>query len=603
MLKKFLSITLALVMILSVIMLAPITVKATTTCTLAEALSWCESQKGKAIDLDGWYGAQCADFVNAYYNYIIGYHSFVSGNANNYLNCIPSGFSYVNSPQPGDIGVSTSGEYGHVWVVGYDGYVYQQNYRGQYVTKDVASDTVNKYTPAAGYIRPNWKSSDATVSIEKWNSSGYTGIWDTRASLGIHINVSNGQLTKVGMTFWNSKNQVVKTVMFEASVSPKNRNYYFETDIDFLYSCLPSTTYYYQGIAIVNNKEYYGEKWSFTTAKCTHKNSKTYPAEKSTCFRAGHNEYTYCGDCNKVIKGSDAPLALAEHTGGKATCYKKAKCTVCGKEYGNYYHKNTEIRNAVPLVCGNKGYSGDTYCKDCNKLLKKGYYIYNLYSTHTGGKATCTKKAKCTVCGEEYGNLKAHTYKTTTTKATLTKNGKITYKCVCGATKTSTTIYYPKTIKLSATTYKYDGKVKEPTVTVKDSKGKTIASSNYTVKYSNNKDIGTAKAIITFKGNYSGTKNLTFKIIPKNPTVTVKSAKKKATISYKKISGGVKYQIQYSAKKSSGFKNVKPNTTALKVTKSGLKKGKTYYFRVRAYKKVGKTTYYSGWVTKSAKIK
>ena len=102
---------------------------------------------------------------------------------------------------------------------------------------------------------------------------------------------------------------------------------------------------------------------------------------------------------------------------------------------------------------------------------------------------------------------------------------------------------------------------------------------------------------------YSGTKSLTFKINPKNPTVTVKSAKKKATISYKKISGGVKYEIQYSTKKSSGFKNVKTNTTALKVTKSGLKSKKTYYFRVRAYKKVGKNTYYSGWVTKSVKIK
>ena len=30
--------------------------------------------------------------------------------------------------------------------------------------------------------------------------------------------------------------------------------------------------------------------------------------------------------------------------------------------------------------------------------------------THTGGEATCTKKAVCTVCGEEYGSLAAHDY-------------------------------------------------------------------------------------------------------------------------------------------------------------------------------------------------
>ncbi len=240
-----------------------------------------------------------------------------------------------------------------------------------------------------------------------------------------------------------------------------------------------------------------------------------------------------------------------------------------------------------------------------NDSLLNAKWVYNYVHPHKGGTATCAKKAVCILCGKEYGSLKAHIYKTVTTKASLTKNGKIQTKCTgCGKVTKTTTIYYPKTIKLSATSYKYDGKVKNPTVSVKDSKNKTVSSKNYTVSYAKGrKSIGSYKVTVKFKGNYSGTKNLTFKINPKNPTVTVKSAKKKATISYKKISGGVKYQIQYSTKKSSGFKNVKTNTTALKVTKSGLKSKKTYYFRVRAYKKVGKTTYYSGWVTKSVKIK
>ncbi len=338
------------------------------------------------------------------------------------------------------------------------------------------------------------------------------------------------------------------------------------------------------------------------------------------------------------------------HTGGTATCNKKAVCDGCGEEYGelnpNVHTGGTTVKDKNDATCTETGYTGDTYCNSCNKRITTGTTVKAL--GHTGGTATCNKKAVCDICSEEYGELsKTHTGGTTVknkksatctesgytgdtycntcgkkiksgtsikalghkytnkvTKATLTKNGKIVPTCsTCKATKTATTIYYPKTFKLSATSYTYDGKVKKPTVKVTGSNGKAIASSNYTVKYTNNKDIGTAKVTITFKGNYSGTKNLTFKINPKNPTVTVKSAKKNATVSYKKIAGGVKYEIQYSTKKSSGFKNVKTNTTALKVTKSGLKKGKTYYFRVRAYKKVGSTTYYSGWVTKSVKIK
>ena len=106
----------------------------------------------------------------------------------------------------------------------------------------------------------------------------------------------------------------------------------------------------------------------------------------------------------------------------------------------------------------------------------------------------------------------SHSYKTSTTPATLKENGKITKKCsVCGA-KTTTTIYKPKTFKLSKTTYTYDKKAKKPKVTIKDSKGKTISSSNYTVSYSNNKKVGTAKVKIKFKKNYKGTKTLKFKI-------------------------------------------------------------------------------------------
>lgn len=67
-----------------------------------------------------------------------------------------------------------------------------------------------------------------------------------------------------------------------------------------------------------------------------------------------------------------------EHKGGEATCISKAVCEVCGKEYGELdptNHKHTEIRNAVQATTETEGYTGDIYCTDCGKLIKKGEVI------------------------------------------------------------------------------------------------------------------------------------------------------------------------------------------------------------------------------------
>ncbi len=311
----------------------------------------------------------------------------------------------------------------------------------------------------------------------------------------------------------------------------------------------------------------------------------------------------------------------------------------------------------------------DTTCNLCNNTRT---------TSHKYSQATCTKPKTCKVCGATSGKALGHKYTTTTTKATISKNGKIVKKCsVCGDIASNKTVYYPKTIKLSSTSYTYTGSAKKPTVTVKGYDGKTISSSNYTVKYTNNIKAGTATVTVTFKGNYSGTKKLTFKINKasttkatyklsttsytyngkaKTPTVTVKLSGKtlkkntdytvkysnnknvgKASIvitfkgnykgtktlifkinpagtTVKSLTAGKKslkvaitkkttqvtgYQIQYATNKS--FKSAKTKyVTSYKttsVTLKGLSAKKTYYVRVRTYKTVKGVKYYSGWST------
>lgn len=159
---------------------------------------------------------------------------------------------------------------------------------------------------------------------------------------------------------------------------------------------------------------------------------------------------------------------------------------------------------------------------------------------------------------------------------------------------------YPKTILLSQASYTYDGKVKKPSVTVKASDGKVIDSSNYTVSYASGRiNVGTYKVSVKFKGNYSGTLSKTFRINPKTTGLSKLTAKSKGfTVKWKKQTEQVSgYQIQYSTSKSFSSKTTKTiaKNSTTSATYKKLKAKKKYYVRIRTYKNVSGTKYYSSW--------
>lgn len=157
--------------------------------------------------------------------------------------------------------------------------------------------------------------------------------------------------------------------------------------------------------------------------------------------------------------------------------------------------------------------------------------------------------------------------------------------------------------KLSTTTYTYNGKVKTPSVTVKNAKGtKLTKNTHYTVKYaSGRKNVGKYKVIVTMKGNYSGTKTLYLTINPPKTSVSkLSAAKKSLKVTIKKKSSQVTgYQIEYSTSKSFKSKYTKSRTVksykTTSTTLKNLKAKKTYYVRVRTYKTINGKKYYSGW--------
>lgn len=249
--------------------------------------------------------------------------------------------------------------------------------------------------------------------------------------------------------------------------------------------------------------------------------------------------------------------------------------------------------------------------KICHTYLETGNHVWSSNVTKT--EPTCTKNGvytrTCTECGEKKSDqIKklGHSYKTVTTKATMSKAGSIVKKCaVCGKVDSNTAIAKIKFVKLSKKKFTYNGKAQKPTVTVKDSNGKTLKQgTDYTVKYSSGcKNVGQYTVTVKFKGNYSGTKTLTFTIVPKGTSVSKLAAgKKQFSVKWKKQATQTSgYEIQYST--SSKMKNAKTvtikKTGTTSTTVKKLKSGKKYYVRVRTYKTVkinGKSVkLYSSW--------
>ena len=195
------------------------------------------------------------------------------------------------------------------------------------------------------------------------------------------------------------------------------------------YTKLPAgSTIYYQFFVVNGGKEYKTSLNSFTTK--AHKHEYTSTIKKpATCTEPGIRLYT-CKD-NDDSYEEEIPA-----TG----------------------HQHTELRNVKEATCAKEGYTGDTYCKDCNTKLSSGEVIAKKAHTWNKGKittkVTCTQKGiktyTCTVCNitkteEIPATGHQHTELRNTKEATCAQEGYTgdTYCTDCG-TKISSGKSIPK---------------------------------------------------------------------------------------------------------------------------------------------------------------
>lgn len=217
---------------------------------------------------------------------------------------------------------------------------------------------------------------------------------------------------------------------------------------------------------------------------------------------------------------------------------------------------------------------------------------------------TNDKLASTTVIKIHIEKCESHHYKNIRTEATPTQDGSIIKRCsICNDSQLVQTIAKPAVYTITKNTY--NGKVLKPSVTITDRNGKKLSPSSYEILYKKTgKNVGTYQAQINFRGDYTGSKTISYQILPKNCSLrSVKAKKKSFTVRWKKLTTKMPakrisgYQIQYSEKPNFSKSKIKKVSGYKKtsVTIKKLKSKKKYYVRIRTILKSGGKTYYSNW--------
>lgn len=323
---------------------------------------------------------------------------------------------------------------------------------------------------------------------------------------------------------------------------------------------------------------------------------------------------------NKSVSWSSsdkAVLTVSSKGVVTAVAYGKATVTCKAKDGGGASAKYTV--SVVPASCPTPVQSAATASGATFKWSKvsgvKGYQIYKYNSsTKKYAKLADTASTSYTVKDLSSGSevkVKVRAYavngKTTvyggfSSVITLTSLPAAPKDLVCtSATQKNVSLKWSKVSSADKyAVYRYDtdkkAYVKKATVTSPACTLTCVAGEQVKVKVRAIKALGEKN----YYSTYSDT--ITLYACPASPTVKAQVSGKTAVVSWSKVSGAARYEVQYSKSASSGFTMFSVSDSAVRsCTISGLAAG-TYYFRVRAYVTNGNTTCFGGWST-AVKVK
>lgn len=356
----------------------------------------------------------------------------------------------------------------------------------------------------------------------------------------------------------------------------------------------------YNGSSIVLNSEYHG----YINRK---NNTVTSPAKdviEALMKPYGKKADLNCSSSVTIVAGQSKNIGASSSTSGAVLTYKSTTPSICTVDKNGNVTALRTGTGYVTITASANGY--DSVSKDVKivvskKSLNNGLltlsetsYVYD--GTYKKPAATVTFGGKVLQEGKDYtisyrNNLNVGV---TTVIATgmgdytgyTSKNFTITKRAMTGGTVSV------------ASSVSFTGSNITPSVTVKVA-GRTLTSgTDYTVSYSNNKNVGTSNVYVYGKGNYSGSLSAKFDIVPaKQQIQKLETRYKGFYIDWAQKGSATGYDVEYSVKAnmsgtvSKHLKANKPDT----LTISGLSGDKTYYVRVRSYTNVNGKVYYGAW--------
>ena len=356
----------------------------------------------------------------------------------------------------------------------------------------------------------------------------------------------------------------------------------------------------YNGNNIVLNSEYHG----YINRK---NNTVTSPAKdviEALMKPYGKKADLNCSSSVTIVAGQSKNIGASSSTSGAVLTYKSTTPYICTVDKNGNVTAFKTGTGYVTVTASANGY--DSVSKDVKivvskKSLNNGLitisetsYVYD--GTYKKPAATVTFGGKVLQEGKDYtisyrNNLNVGV---TTVIATgmgdytgyTSKNFTITKRAMAGGTVSV------------ASSVSFTGSNITPSVTVKVA-GRTLTSgTDYTVSYSNNKNVGTSNVYVYGKGNYSGSLSAKFDIVPAKQQIQKLETKYKGFyIDWAQKGSATGYDVEYSVNANmSGA--VSKHLTANKpdtLTVSGLSGDKTYYVRVRSYTNVNGKVYYGAW--------
>ena len=356
----------------------------------------------------------------------------------------------------------------------------------------------------------------------------------------------------------------------------------------------------YNGSNIVLNSEYHG----YINRK---DNTVTSPAKdviEALLKPYGKKADLNCSSSVTIVAGQSKNIGASSSTSGAVLTYKSTTPYICTVDKNGNVTALRTGTGYVTVTASANGY--DSVSKDVKivvskKSLNNGLltlsetsYVYD--GTYKKPAATVTFGGKVLQEGKDYtisyrNNLNVGV---TTVIATgmgdytgyTSKNFTITKRAMTGGTVSV------------ASSVSFTGSNITPSVTVKVA-GRTLTSgTDYTVSYSNNKNVGTSNVYVYGKGNYSGSLSAKFDIVPAKQQIQKLETKYKGFyIDWAQKGSATGYDVEYSVNSNmSGA--VSKHLTANKpdtLTVSGLSGDKVYYVRVRSYTNVNGKVYYGAW--------